>query len=195
MQSAGDASAPAMGGAARRRAIGRSDVCRCRGGSRDRPRGPAAPRSGPRRQPALHLLRAGGSGRCSLGRVWARRPGHRTQPRGLGAAWSLQRPGPARREIVNQVAFLIVGVGIAWFGERLRRARIESRARQDDLRSPRGASAVDPRHGSGRDDRDRRAGIMQSFSSAAERLFGYTRGRGDRPERQAADALALSRGP
>ena len=31
-------------------------------------------------------------------------------------------------------------------------------------------------------------GIMQFFSSAAERQFGYTEARGDRPERQYADA-------
>ena len=31
-------------------------------------------------------------------------------------------------------------------------------------------------------------GVMQSFSSAAERLFGYTPRRGDRPECQHPDA-------
>ena len=36
-------------------------------------------------------------------------------------------------------------------------------------------------------------GIIQSFSRAAERLFGYRAGRGDRPERQDADAVALPR--
>ena len=37
-------------------------------------------------------------------------------------------------------------------------------------------------------------GIMQSFSAAAERLFGYQRRGGSRKERQDADAGALSRG-
>ncbi len=33
--------------------------------------------------------------------------------------------------------------------------------------------------------------MMRSFSAAAERLFGYSRGGGHRQERQHADALAL----
>ena len=79
-------------------------------------------------------------------------------------------------DAVIQVAFLIVGVAIAWLGERFRRARIESRTRQDELLSreahlqsildtvPDAMVVIDE------------AGVMQSFSKAAERLFGYPAG-------------------
>jgi two-component system sensor kinase FixL len=77
-------------------------------------------------------------------------------------------------EVANQCTFLIVGTAVAWLGERLRRARNESRARQDDLVSreahlqsildtvPDAMVVIDE------------AGAMHSFSKAAERLFGYT---------------------
>lgn len=79
-------------------------------------------------------------------------------------------------DLVSQGAFLIVGIAVAWLGERLQRARIESRMRQDDLVSreahlqsildtvPDAMVVIDE------------AGEMQSFSKAAERLFGYGAG-------------------
>ena len=76
-------------------------------------------------------------------------------------------------EIVNAVAFMLIGAGIAWSGEQLQRNRIraatsgrEALAREAHLTSildtvPDAMIVIDER------------GIMQSFSSAAERLFGY----------------------
>jgi two-component system, LuxR family, sensor kinase FixL len=62
--------------------------------------------------------------------------------------------------------FGVLGVGIAWFGQRLRDTRIQSAAREAHLESilatvPDAMIVIDER------------GAMQSFSSAAERLFGY----------------------
>ncbi len=36
-------------------------------------------------------------------------------------------------------------------------------------------------------------GLIQVYSDACERMFGYARERGRRPQRQDADAVALSR--
>jgi two-component system sensor kinase FixL len=77
-------------------------------------------------------------------------------------------------QIVIQVAFLVVGLAISGLGERLRRTLVERRSRQDDLLAreahlqsildtvPDAMVVIDEN------------GIMQSFSKAAERLFGYT---------------------
>ena len=77
-------------------------------------------------------------------------------------------------DIINFAVFAVVGGGMAWFGERLRRSRAETaegnlelRAGAAHLRSildtvPDAMIVIDER------------GIMSSFSSAAERLFGYT---------------------
>ena len=77
-------------------------------------------------------------------------------------------------EIVNAVAFTLIGVGIAWSGEQLQRNRIraagsarDASAREAHLMSildtvPDAMIVIDER------------GVIQSFSSAAERLFGYT---------------------
>jgi two-component system sensor kinase FixL len=76
--------------------------------------------------------------------------------------------------LVNVAAFAVIGLGIAWFGEALRRTRRESveqnrslLAGQAHLRSildtvPDAMIVIDEH------------GIMTSFSTAAERLFGYS---------------------
>ena len=84
---------------------------------------------------------------------------------------------------------------MSWVGELLhrsrRRANLMTRdalAREAHLQSildtvPEAMIVIDER------------GIMQSFSSAAERLFGYAGGRGGRTERQDPDARAVPRKP
>jgi two-component system sensor kinase FixL len=79
-------------------------------------------------------------------------------------------------DIVNATVFGAIGAGVAWIGESLRRSRMDATASTQDalgreahLRSildtiPDAMIVIDER------------GIMQSFSSAASRLFGYTAG-------------------
>jgi len=62
--------------------------------------------------------------------------------------------------------FTALGIGIAWFGERLRTTRMQSAAREAHLESilatvPDAMIVIDEH------------GVVQSFSLAAERLFGY----------------------
>jgi len=76
--------------------------------------------------------------------------------------------------IVNGIAFTVIGIGVSWGGELLRRDRRraklmarETLARQAHLQSildtmPEAMIVIDEH------------GVMQSFSSAAERLFGYS---------------------
>jgi two-component system, LuxR family, sensor kinase FixL len=77
-------------------------------------------------------------------------------------------------EFMRAATFVIVGIGIAWFGKHLRHAHSEARAsseaavaRQAHLQSildtiPEAMIVIDERC------------IIQSFSAAAERLFGYS---------------------
>jgi two-component system sensor kinase FixL len=76
-------------------------------------------------------------------------------------------------EMLEALIFTVVGAGISWFGEELRRTRIRDRehaadlsAREAHLRSildtvPDATVVIDAR------------GTVQSFSTAAERLFGH----------------------
>jgi two-component system sensor kinase FixL len=75
--------------------------------------------------------------------------------------------------IINAAAFALIGVGIAWFGESLRRAVFQAFERNQDLQTREAhlqsildtvpdAMIVIDEHGA-----------VQSFSSAAERLFAY----------------------
>src|SRR5215475_11372919 len=83
-------------------------------------------------------------------------------------------PGVSASEIVDATLFTMIGAGIAWSGEQLQRTRIraaisarDALAREAHLASildtvPEAMIVIDE------------DGIMQSFSPAAERLFGYS---------------------
>src|SRR6266699_3424420 len=91
----------------------------------------------------------------------------------LGFFVSTISPGVSVSEIVDAALFTMIGAGIAWSGEQLQRNRIQAAT------STRDALAREAHLASILDtvpdamiviDED---GIVQSFSSAAERLFGY----------------------
>ena len=77
-------------------------------------------------------------------------------------------------EIVNAVAFVLIGAGMAWGGEQLQRNRVQAATNADDAHAreahvrsildtvPDAMIVIDER------------GVIHSFSSAAERLFGFT---------------------
>ena len=79
-------------------------------------------------------------------------------------------------DVVNAAAFGTIGAGIAWIGESLRQSRVRATASTQDALSreahmrsildtiPDAMVVIDER------------GTMQSFSSAASRLFGYSAG-------------------
>jgi two-component system, LuxR family, sensor kinase FixL len=83
-------------------------------------------------------------------------------------------PSLTAAETGNAVAFALIGVGIAWGGEQLQRNRIgaATSARDAVAREAHLASILDtvPDAMIVIDER----GIVQSFSTAAQRLFGYT---------------------
>ncbi|MBO0753709.1 MAG: PAS domain S-box protein [Bradyrhizobiaceae bacterium] len=70
-------------------------------------------------------------------------------------------------EAARGLILALIGVGIAWFGEGLQHSRQQAAAREAHLQSildtmPEAMIVIDER------------GVVQSFSTAAERLFGYT---------------------
>jgi two-component system sensor kinase FixL len=93
---------------------------------------------------------------------------------GVGFAMIAGFSQTSMTEIANAVTFTAIGVAIAWTGDQLQRLRIGAAAsardavtREAHLRSildtvPDAMVVIDEH------------GIMQSFSSAAQRLFGYT---------------------
>lgn len=96
----------------------------------------------------------------------------------LGVFLTLQIPGKSTSltlsEAINVGGLFLIGLGMAGFGERLRHARAAAISSTNDLlaREAHLKSILDavPDAMIVIDDR----GKMQSFSSAAERLFGYT---------------------
>ena len=76
-------------------------------------------------------------------------------------------------EVVNAVAFVLIGAGMAWGGEQLQRNRVQAAISANDVHAraahltsildtvPDAMIVIDER------------GIIHSFSSAAERLFGF----------------------
>jgi two-component system, LuxR family, sensor kinase FixL len=82
-------------------------------------------------------------------------------------------PGLTTTTYINCAAFALIGIGVSWGGELLRRGqqRTEAMTRDTLAREAHLQSILDtvPEAMIVIDDR----GIMQSFSSAAERLFGY----------------------
>jgi two-component system sensor kinase FixL len=91
----------------------------------------------------------------------------------LGLLFLSEYTAPQLAEIVNAVAFGVIGVGISWWGAQLIHARDQAAESTHDLLSreahlksiletvPDAMIVIDEQ------------GLMQSFSSAAERLFGY----------------------
>src|SRR6478609_1558783 len=92
----------------------------------------------------------------------------------IAAAFIIAQTGAASFGLVNSIAFAIIGIGVSWGGELLRRSGLRANllardalAREAHVQSildtvPEAMIVIDER------------GLMQSFSSAAERLFGYT---------------------
>ena len=76
-------------------------------------------------------------------------------------------------DIVNAVSFAVVGIGVSWRGEMLRRSRFSAATNADaaEARAAHLQSILDsiPEAMVVIDER----GKMQSFSATAERLFGY----------------------
>ena len=137
----------------------------CAGGTRPARANPAG--SGP-----LSVFRARDPG---CGRHWRLRTGPSGYVLSLALCFPFIADFPALSlpEIVNAGVFVAIGFGMAWGGEQLQRSRLRAAAstqsalaREAHLQSildtvPDAMIVIDER------------GIMQSFSAAAERLFGY----------------------
>ena len=92
----------------------------------------------------------------------------------IAAAFIIAQTGVASFGLINSIAFAIIGIGVSWGGELHRRSSLrasllarDALAREAHVQSildtvPEAMIVIDER------------GLMQSFSSAAERLFGYT---------------------
>jgi two-component system, LuxR family, sensor kinase FixL len=87
---------------------------------------------------------------------------------GTGAGPDLIDPGSPwfASEVSRGLTFTLIGVGIAWFGERFQRTLQRAASREAHVRSildtmPEAMIVIDE------------GGLIQSFSVAAERLFGY----------------------
>jgi two-component system, LuxR family, sensor kinase FixL len=91
----------------------------------------------------------------------------------LGIGFFTEISGLSSSDIVNAVAFAVIGIGISVIGGRLQRMRLRAAASTQDVVAreahlqsiletiPDAMVVIDEQ------------GIMQSFSTAAERLFGY----------------------
>ena len=103
-------------------------------------------------------------------------PGLMATALSLGFGFALASgQGLSSPKMLETALFALVGVGIAWFGEKLRQTRIRNREHAQDLQSreahlrsildatPDAAVVVDEK------------GIIRSFSASAERLFGHKR--------------------
>ena len=96
---------------------------------------------------------------------------------GLGLALGLYFVTEVRSltasDIINAITFALVGIGVSWRGELLRRSRFTAAANADEAEAraahlqsildsiPDAMIVIEER------------GVIQSFSAAAERLFGY----------------------
>jgi len=91
----------------------------------------------------------------------------------LGLLATADAPHISGAEAATAITFLLIGVGVAWSGEQLQRNRLQAAAsaRQAVAREAHLTSILDtvPDAMIVIDER----GVVQSFSSAAERLFGY----------------------
>src|SRR5262245_64256109 len=91
----------------------------------------------------------------------------------LGLLATADAPNISGAEAGTAIAFLLIGVGVAWSGEQLQRNRLQAAAsaRQAVAREAHLTSILDtvPDAMIVIDER----GLVQSFSYAAERLFGY----------------------
>ena len=65
---------------------------------------------------------------------------------GLGVYFVGGMGGITNPQLIEAALFALVGVGAAWFGEQLRRARIRDRGECPRALRPRGAFALDPRY-------------------------------------------------
>jgi len=92
---------------------------------------------------------------------------------GLGLFFVAEVHPPTASDIINAVAFVLVGIGVSWRGELLSRFRLSAASSAEDAQTrathlqsildsiPEAMIVIDER------------GSMQSFSTTAERLFGY----------------------